>query len=232
MADSPVKVTSTTEEYLEIIYRLEEKSGVATTSDLVKSLKVAPGTVTNTIARLEKESLLIHKPYRGVKLTEKGRRIALRTIRKHRLSERLLTDLLDVEWEKVHEAACKLEHSISDEIAKKIEKALGHPKTCPHGNPIPTECGGIIEEESRPLSDLKMGERGVIAKITDERMEILQYLSSLNVRPNKIVEIIEKAPLGGPITIRIEGKDRALSQEVASLIKIRAVKENQTSEEH
>jgi len=219
------EVTSATEEYLEIIYRLQEKSGVATTSDLVKSLKVAPGTITNTIARLEKESLVIHKPYRGVRLTEKGRRIALRTIRKHRLSERLLTDLLNVEWEKVHEAACKLEHSISDEIAKKIEKALGHPKTCPHGNPIPTECGGIIEEESRPLSEFNLGEKGVIAKITDERRELLEYLNSLKVRPNKIVEVIEKAPFGGPITVRIEGRNCALSREIASLIKIRKIEQ-------
>jgi len=226
------KVTSATEEYLEIIYKLQEKSGVATTSDLVRSLKVAPGTVTNTIARLEKESLVIHKPYRGVRLTEKGRRIALRTIRKHRLSERLLTDLLNVEWEKVHEAACKLEHSISDEIAKKIEKALGHPKTCPHGNPIPTECGGIIEEKCEPLSELSPGEKGVIAKITDERTELLEYLNSIGVRPNKIVEIIEKAPFGGPIVIRIEGKDHALSQEIASLIEIKKIGREETSEEH
>ena len=123
-----VKVTSATEEYLEIIYRLQEKSGVATTSDLVRSLRVAPGTVTNTIARLEKESFVIHEPYRGVRLTEKGRRIALRIIRKHRLSERLLTDLLNVEWERVHEAACKLEHSISDEIAKKDREGTGAPE--------------------------------------------------------------------------------------------------------
>jgi len=226
-----VKVTSATEEYLEIIYRLQEKSGVATTSDLVRSLRVAPGTVTNTIARLEKESFVIHEPYRGVRLTEKGRRIALRIIRKHRLSERLLTDLLNVEWERVHEAACKLEHSISDEIAKKIEKALGHPKTCPHGNPIPTECGGIIEEKSRPLNELELEERGIIAKITDEKRELLEYLNSLKVRPGKVVEVIEKAPLGGPITIRIEGENHALSQEVASLIKVKAIRWEETSED-
>jgi len=226
-----VKVTSATEEYLEIIYRLQEKSGVATTSDLVRSLRVAPGTVTNTIARLEKESFVIHEPYRGVRLTEKGRRIALRIIRKHRLSERLLTDLLNVEWERVHEAACKLEHSISDEIAKKIEKALGHPKTCPHGNPIPTECGGIIEEKSRPLNELELEERGIIAKITDEKRELLEYLNSLKVRPGKVVEVIEKAPLGGPITIRIEGGNHALSQEVASLIKVKAIRWEETSED-
>jgi len=219
------KITSVTEEYLEIIYKLQEKRGVATTSDLAKSLNVALGTVTNTITRLEKESFVIHEPYRGVRLTEKGRRIALRIIRKHRLSERLLTDLLNVEWEKVHEAACKLEHSITDEVAKKIEKALGHPRTCPHGNPIPTECGGIIEEESRPLSELNLGEKGVIAKITDERRELLEYLNSLEVRPDKIVEVVEKAPFGGPIIVRIGGKNRALSREIASIIKIKTIKE-------
>jgi len=229
--DLTVKVTSATEEYLEIIYRFQEKSGVATTSDLVKSLKVAPGTITNTISRLEKESFVIHEPYRGVRLTEKGRRIALRTIRKHRLSERLLTDLLNVEWEKVHEAACKLEHSISDEIAKKIEKALGHPKTCPHGNPIPTECGGIIEEKGKPLGDLNPGEKGVIIKIIDERRELLEYLNSLEVRPERIVEVIEKAPLGGPIIVRIEGKDHALSRETASLIEIKPVRQEEPSED-
>jgi len=226
--DVESEVTSVTEEYLEIIYRLQEKSGMATTSSLVKTLKVSPGTVTNTIARLEKESLVIHKPYKGVRLTEKGRRIALHTIRKHRLSERLLTDLLNVEWEKVHEAACKLEHSISDEIAKKIEKVLGHPKTCPHGNPIPTECGGIIEEKSNPLSELNPGEKGVIAKITDERRELLEYLSSLEIRPDKIVEVIEKAPFNGPITIKIDGKNCALSQEIASLIQIRKIDREET----
>jgi len=220
-----MEVTSATEEYLEIIYKLQRKSGVATTSDLVRLLKVAPGTVTNTIARLERESFVIHEPYRGVRLTEKGQRIALRTIRKHRLSERLLTDLLNVEWEKVHEAACKLEHSISDEIAKKIEKALGHPKTCPHGNPIPTECGGIIEKSSEPLSKFNVGEKGVIVKITDERRELLEYLSSINVKPDRLVEIIDKAPFNGPITIKIKGKSHALSPEIASIIKARKTEE-------
>ena len=110
-------------------------------------------------------------------------------------------------------------------MAKKIEKALGHPRTCPHGNPIPTECGGIIEEESRPLSELNLGEKGVIAKITDERRELLEYLNSLEVRPDKIVEVVEKAPFGGPIIVRIGGKNRALSREIASIIKIKTIKE-------
>jgi len=219
------EVSTVVEEYLEIIYRLEEKSGVARTSELVKLLNVAPGTITNTVERLEEELLIIHEPYRGVKLTEKGRRIALRVVRKHRLSERLLTDVLSVEWEKSHNAACQLEHGISDEIAKKIEEALGHPKTCPHGNPIPTECGGIIEKTSQPLTKFNPKEKCVIVKITEEDPELLQYLKTLGLKPEAYLEVVEKAPFNGPITVKVDGKDHALSREIAALIKIRKVNE-------
>ena len=123
------EVTPKIEEYLEGIYRLQERNGVARTSNIVKLLQVVPGTVTNTVEKLEKEGLVIHEPYRGVKLTEKGFKIALRVLRKHRLSERLLTDILSMDWDEAHEAACRLEHAITDNIIKKLEKALGHPKT-------------------------------------------------------------------------------------------------------
>lgn len=125
------EVTAATKKYLEGIYRLQEKNGVARTGDIVKLLKVAPGTVTNTVRRLKREGLVAHEPYRGVKLTKEGRKIALRMIRRHRLSERLLTDILHVEWSKAHEAACRLEHGITDDITENLERVLGYPKTCP-----------------------------------------------------------------------------------------------------
>jgi len=218
-------VSSVIEEYLEVIYRLQEKSGVARTSELAQMLNVAPGTITNTVERLEKESLILHEPYRGVRLTEKGRRIALRMVRKHRLSERLLTDILNVEWGKAHDAACQLEHGISDEIAKRIEKALGHPKTCPHGNPVPTECGGITEESSLPLAGFGPGEKGVIVKIADERPELLQYLETLGLKPDTFLEVVQKAPFSGPITVRVDGKDHALSRKIAGFIGVRGIDE-------
>jgi len=221
----PTTVSSVTEEYLEAIYRLQEKSGVARTSELAEMLNVAPGTITNTVERLERQSLIVHEPYRGVRLTEKGRGIALRMVRKHRLSERLLTDILDVEWDKAHDAACQLEHGISDEIAKRIEKVLGHPKTCPHGNPVPTECGGIIEENSLPLAEISPGEKGVIVKIAEESPELLQYLGTMGLKPETFLEVVQKAPFGGPITVRVDGKDHALSRTIAQLIGVRQIDE-------
>ena len=211
------------EEYLEGIYRLQEKSGVARTSELVKLLKVAPGTITNTVERLEREGLVTHEPYKGVKLTEKGRKIALQVLRRHRLSERLLTDILHIKWDKAHKAACKLEHAIDDDIAKNLEKVLGHPKTCPHGNPIPTKCGGIIEEESESLTNLDLKESGTIVKITEEKPDVLRYLATLGLMPGASVKVEEKIPFNGPIVLKVKGASRALGRNVASIIKVKRV---------
>jgi DtxR family Mn-dependent transcriptional regulator len=215
------EISAVIEEYLECIFKLQEKGGVARTNDIVKSLGVVPGTVTNTVEWLEKEGLVTHRPYKGVKLTEKGRKIALQVIRRHRLSERLLTDILHMEWDKVHDAACKLEHGITDEIIKPLEKTLGHPKTCPHGNPIPTKCGGIIEEESQPLTALNEREQGTIVKITEEKADLLRYLGTMGLVPGASLEVMGKAPFNGPITIKVGRTNRALSREVASIIKVK-----------
>ena len=215
------EVTAVIEEYLEGIYRLQERSRVARTSEIVELLEVVPGTVTNTVERLEKERYVTHEPYKGVRLTEKGRKIALHVIRRHRLSERLLTDILHVKWSEAHEAACRLEHSITGDLIKKLEKALGHPRTCPHGNPIPTKCGGIIEEKSQPLTALNKREQGTVVKITVEKSDLLRYLDTIGLVPGTLVEVMEKALFSGPITLKVGGTSRAISLTVASIIEVK-----------
>lgn len=212
----------TTEEYLEVIYKLEEKEGVARTSDIVRELRVTFGTVTNTIKRLEKRGLIIHEPYKGIKLTEKGKRIALNIIRYHRLSERLLTDILRIDWSEVHDEACKLEHSISERVAKAIEAELGYPKSCPHGNPIPNEKGIMILENVKDLASLKPGEEGIIVRVIREDSEFLKYISELGLIPGAKVLVEEKAPFKGPIIVKIMGSRYAISIDVASAIKVKA----------
>lgn len=217
-------ITATTEEYLETIYKLQKKRGVARTSDIVDTLKVVPGTVTNTVKRLEREGYITHTPYRGVTLTEKGHKIAIQVIRKHRLSERLLTDLLHLEWDKVHDAACKLEHSIIDEIIKPLEKALNHPKTCPHGNPIPTKCGAIIEEKSKCLAELKEKDQGIIVKITEEEPKLLSHLKMLGLIPGVLIEVLKKSPSDGSITLKVGNNHRVIDYETSSVIYVKQTK--------
>jgi len=213
------EVSSTIEEYLEAIYRLQERDGAAKTTELAKELKLALGTITNTIESMEKQALVEHRPYKGVKLTPKGRKIALDVVRRHRLSERLLVDILRMEWSKAHDAACKLEHAFADkELSTPLEEALGHPKTCPHGNPIPSESGKLVEERSEVLLSLETGDKGTIIKVTDERSDILQYLGKLGLVPGAVVEIEEKAPFDGPIMVRVGNANYALGRNVASAI--------------
>lgn len=213
------EVSATTEEYLEAIYRLEEQNGSAKTSELAKRMKVALGTITNTVESMEKQNLVFHEPYKGVKLTPKGRKTALDVLRRHRLSERLLTDILQLEWSKAHDAACKLEHAIADkDVLRPLEKALGHPKTCPHGNPIPSESGRLSEEKSELLTSLSQGESGTIVKVTDERQDMLQYLATLGLVPGASVFVEEKAPFNGPLMVKVMGASYALGREVASAI--------------
>lgn len=223
MTRQEASISHQAEEYLEAIYRLEKKRGYAKTTELARKLKVVPGSVTNTIESLERRTLVSHKPYKGVKLTEKGRRIASNVLRRHRLAERFLTDILHLDWSKVHDAACKLEHALSPEILNPLENALGHPKTCPHGNPIPTLTGITIEEESKPLTDLNPGESGVVVKIVDEKTSTLKVLDSLGLIPGSYVEVEKKESSVGPLDIQVEGKRHTVERTLAGHVHVKQV---------
>jgi DtxR family Mn-dependent transcriptional regulator len=214
------EVTHQAEEYLEAIYRLEQKGGSARTMELARNLNVVPGSVTNTIENLKRKGLVTHKPYKGVKLTDNGRKIASSVLRRHRLAERLLTDILHLDWSEVHDEACKLEHALSPAILKPLEKALGHPKRCPHGNPIPTSCGGIFEEETVALSELGAKTAGIVVKITEEKTETLQQLTRLNLTPGKRVQVENIFP-SGSLAIRVEGIRCTIDPDLASIIYVK-----------
>lgn len=213
-------VSNQAEEYLEAIYRLEQKTGYARTMDLAKSLNVVPGSITNTIDNLERKGLVVHTPYKGVTLTDNGRKIASNVLRRHRLAERLLTDILHIDWSQVHDSACKLEHALSPEILKPLEKVLGHPKRCPHGNLIPTNCGGVFEEETVALSELDAKTGGIIIKITEEEAEALQQLTELHLVPGKRVAV-ENKNLSSGLAICVEGEHFTISHDLAAIIHVK-----------
>jgi DtxR family Mn-dependent transcriptional regulator len=220
------QISHQAEEYLEAIYRLEKKKHTAKTMDLAKKLNVVPGSITNTIENLEKRGLVTHQPYKGVKLTEKGRKIAANILRKHRLAERLLTDFLHLKWSEVHDVACRLEHALSSEILKPLETALGNPKTCPHGNPIPTKKGEFNEPYSKPLTALNPNERGIITKITEEDPAILKALEKMGLIPKSPILIVKKGPIGDPYEVMIKGKQHKLEQKLAECIHVKPSKES------
>ncbi|MGB9960116.1 MAG: metal-dependent transcriptional regulator [Candidatus Bathyarchaeales archaeon] len=215
------------EEYVEAIYKLQKKSGVAKTKELAAALNVVPGSITNTIAHLEKHGLVEHTPYRGVKLTPEGEKIALSVIRRHRLAERLLTDLLEAEWSEVHESACKLEHALTENVLLLLEKRLGYPKFCPHGNPIPTTEGEISDVECYPLTEAALNQTCTVVKIVDEKRDTLIALASKGIKPNASVHIVKKEEK--TIVLCSAGKEHTLSREEVANIWVKTAGGNRNN---
>ena len=216
------KESPRTEEYLESIYKLHEMREPATTSKIAEHLELSPSSVSEMLKQLEQKGLVRYAE-KGVALTEKGELAARKVIRKHRLSERLLTDILGFGWDEVHDEACRLEHDISSKMEERIERRLGNPRTCPHGYPIPDREGLVAYENAVKLSELKADERGVVISVFEENTEMLQYLGSLGLYPRVELEVKSIAPFGGPILVRLAGAEKLLGKELAEKILVQKI---------
>ncbi len=212
--------TSRIEEYLESIYKLQEEQHPVSTSRLAEHLKLSAPSVSEMVKKLTGRGLVFQSE-KGVCLTDDGKSLAKKVIRRHRLSERLLTDILGFKWDEVHDEACRLEHAISPEMEDRIAESLGNPKTCPHGHPIPDKDGKLIKEKVKPLCDLKAREKGIIVNVFEEDPKMLKYLASLGLIPDVCVKVEEVAPFGGPLIVCVAGSRYALGREVASKIKVK-----------
>lgn len=210
--------TSNFEDYLRQIYKLQGSDKRVTTSSLAKRLSIAPASVTDMVKKLSEKQLVRHTPYRGIELTEKGRKHALRIVRRHRLWEVLLVELLHFSWDKIDSEAERLEHSTSEELERRIDEVLGYPKTDPHGDPIPTVDGEISESGDIALSDLNPGQSGVISRVSDSSPEILQYVTELGLTLEKKVQVKKKMDFDGSLLIKIATKEHFVSRKLASSI--------------
>lgn len=205
----PEALTGPVEDYLKAIYELAARDGVAATSDVANALGVAPASVTGMIRRLAAQGLLDYVKYRGVHLTENGRRAALSTIRRHRILETYLTRVLGYPWDRVHDEAERLEHAASDELIECMSAAMGHPTADPHGAPIPTKDGTVDERLLQTLAELPDGVSARMVRVSDKNPELLRYLADIALQPGVEVMVTARAPFDGPITLKL-GKGRAI----------------------
>ncbi|MEJ5285796.1 MAG: Mn-dependent transcriptional regulator MntR [Candidatus Kapaibacterium sp.] len=198
------------QDYLKAIYKLQGDEPVSTT-DLAKELNVSGASVTGMLKRLASMGLIEYNSYHGAKLTPAGEKVALETIRFHRLLELYLKEKLNYPLDKVHDEACRLEHFISEEFIERINKILGEPKFDPHGHPIPSKEGKIEIVPEKSLNDAEPGIIYTISHLEDDNPELLAYLESLGLLPDTRIELIEKQPFFGPITLKIEKSKKQIT---------------------
>ncbi|HXX59505.1 MAG TPA: iron dependent repressor, metal binding and dimerization domain protein [Dehalococcoidales bacterium] len=209
--------TERTEEYLEEIYKEQSKGAPAATSLLAKNLNVSPPAVTDMLKHLELKGLVHYKPNEGVSLTDTGIGKALGVIRRHRLWERFLTDVLGMTWDKVHEEACKLEHVASSEVTEKLAAILGDAATCPHGHSIPDKDGNIKEEKMVPLADFPLSRRACIMAVAIEDAKLLKKIEGLGLKPPVIVTV-KNIKNDGALEMEVGNKTIKVNQELAKVL--------------
>jgi DtxR family transcriptional regulator, Mn-dependent transcriptional regulator len=221
MATKEATRTPAVEDYTKAIYSLEtRRDEPVSTKTLAERLEITPGSVSAMLKRLDELGLIVHIPYRGVRLTEAGRRIALEVIRHHRLLESYLAEVLGMPWDRVHAEAEVLEHVLSDDLEELIAAKLGHPTVDPHGDPIPTAAFDLHESETHSLDELPIGAKGRFVRVSDSDPEMLRYLSAQGIAIGEKLEIVERQPFGGPLFVRIGEREHALGDGLARAMRI------------
>ncbi len=212
-------VSKSAEDYLKAILQLES-AGAASTSAIALELGISQPSVTRMTKKLAADGLVVRVPYRGVTLTEPGRRVALEVLRHHRLLELYLSDALGLPLDEVHAEADRLEHVLSEELEARIDAALGYPTHDPHGHPIPDPELRLDSAVRRLLSELRPGDSTTVVRVPDRDAELLRYLGDLGLVPGAAVEVLSLAPFDGPITIRSATGEHAIACDLAAAIAV------------
>jgi len=212
------------EQYLRIIYNLTEDGGLAKTSDVASLMKVAPASVTEMLQKLARDGYVKYEPYKGASLRPRGRRIACRMARRHRLLERFLNDIVGVRGASRHEQACKMEHALTTEAERSLCKMMNRPEACPHGRKIP-KCEMHVacdkcKEDSLCLDDMREGETAVVSHLMCDDRDKLCEMLSMGFVPGSEVTVEKKVPMGGPIIVSLRGTKIAIARETGRILHV------------
>ncbi len=196
-------------EYLAEIYRLQQDSPTVSTTSLAERLNVSAPAVPRMLKRLKSAGYVKHVPYQGVELTDLGVQEALKEIRRHRILEVFLVQVMGFSWDEAHEHAEALGSGLNDAIAQRMAEMTNHPTRCPHGEPIPTADGRMPELSDLSLINFSVGQKGSISRVRTHEPEKLRYLASLNLIPGTNFEVVGRAPFNGPMRLRV-GRDEVV----------------------
>ncbi len=215
--------TASMQEYLAEAYRIayyQPDNPFVSTSSLADELHVSAPAVTRMVQRLKLAGFLEHKPYRGIRLTEAGKREALANIRRHRLVECFLVDVMGFGWHEVHDDADELGLVVSDILVDKMDEMSGYPKRCPHGEPIPSADGAMPQIVDDPLSDVQVNREYMISRVHTHDASKLKYFSELRLKPGRRFRLAARAPFHGPLQLEVDGQTYFLGHELAGSLRV------------
>jgi DtxR family Mn-dependent transcriptional regulator len=218
-ADDARGLTSVAQDYLRVIWKVQEWSGERiSTKMLAERLGVSASTASESIRKLADQGLVEHEKYGAVTLTERGRRAAVSVVRRHRLLETFLVQMLGYSWDEVDDEAEVLEHAVSDLMLSRIDAKLGHPKRDPHGDPIPTLDGQVPTPPARQLSTCGDGEHGSVARISDADPEMLRYFDAVGIALDSHLTVLARRDFAGTVSVAIgDGHDPASEDHTVEL---------------
>lgn len=225
MSEQPFQSESV-ENFLKAVYALQQGDDRVSTNTLSDVLNKTAPSVTDMAQRLESAGLVDYQKYRGVVLTEAGREIALKVIRRHRLIELYLVRELGYQLHEVHEEAERLEHKVSERFVEAIANKLGNPAIDPHGDPIPSADGTVVYRRLISLADLEQERLGVIAQLKTSDPEMLQHMLDRGFPLQGQVEVVSRDPFRGPVTVKVNGVERVIGHNVAECILIETTHEH------
>lgn len=222
--------TESTEMYLLTVYRLTERAEYTTVRDIAAALSFSMSSVSEKVKRMADSGYLEHEWGEGVSLSESGKRISLKMLRKRRLIETFLVSMADYSFDEVHNEACRLEHIVSDRFADSLDKILGFPRRDPHGHPIPNKEGVITYVGSNPLTTIPIGESVTIVEFYQMDNGRLRYLAELGLKPQVNCKVLQAAPFDGPLTIEAEQQTITIARSLASYIGVEQIEKEIKSE--
>ncbi len=212
------KISDTMRDYLGEIYRLGQGEAWVSTTALAEVLDVSGPASVRMARRLHDAGLVDHLPYKGIQLTPYGRKVAMLNIRRHRLVERFLVEILEFGWHEVHDKADTLQNGVNQAIEDRMDELMGHPVACPHGDPIPTRDGLMPELNDKPLNVTPPGSQGKITRVKTREPEKLQYLAQIGLVPGAPFELINRAPFNGPLRLKIGRNEQVIGTELAAAL--------------
>lgn len=210
--------------YAAEIYRLQQDNEQVPLSLLGEHVEASAQAISTMVKRLNQSGYLIHEPYRGVRLTPSGEKIAMPSLRRHRLTEVFLVKVMKYDWASAHELSDVFERGVNDELEDRMDELSGHPTRCPHGEPIPSKDGIMPEVRDEPLLNVPSGSDCVISRVRTHEMEKLHYIGEIGLIPGTTFHLFSCAPFKGPLRLQMKPQDHIIGYELAASLWVEVIK--------